>query len=93
MPSLEKMAGEIKDEVIDADDSLEEDFKAEAISSENMVRPRAGDRGGWAGVGGVMRGREQQRVVQRADGVSRVSVFTCYSVLLLDLPCVRLCRC
>jgi F-type H+-transporting ATPase subunit beta len=38
VPSLDKLLGEIKEEVIEADDGLEEDFKAEAISSENMVR-------------------------------------------------------
>ena len=38
VPSIDKLAADIKEEVVDAtDDSLEEDFKAEAISSENMV--------------------------------------------------------
>lgn len=40
MPSLDKMVSEIKEEVVEADDGLEEDFKAEAISSENMVRTK-----------------------------------------------------
>ncbi|KAG2431363.1 hypothetical protein HYH02_013352 [Chlamydomonas schloesseri] len=44
VPSLDKMAGEIKEEVVDADDSLEEDFKAEAISSENMVLNEKGEK-------------------------------------------------
>ncbi|KAG2423501.1 hypothetical protein HXX76_015249 [Chlamydomonas incerta] len=44
VPSLEKMAGEIKEEVVDADDNLEEDFKAEAISSENMVLNEKGEK-------------------------------------------------
>jgi hypothetical protein len=42
------MVSEIKEEVVDGDDSLEEDFKAEAISSENMV---GGAGGRWKGRG------------------------------------------
>ncbi|GAX73507.1 hypothetical protein CEUSTIGMA_g959.t1 [Chlamydomonas eustigma] len=37
VPSLEKMVSEIKEEPIDLDDRLEEDFKAEAISAETVV--------------------------------------------------------
>lgn len=44
VPSLDKMLSEIKEEPVEADDGLEDDFKAEAISSENMVRCfRGGD--------------------------------------------------
>ncbi|GIL61111.1 hypothetical protein Vafri_15501 [Volvox africanus] len=44
VPSLDKMVSEIKEEVVDADDGLEEDFKAEAISSENMVLNEKGEK-------------------------------------------------
>ncbi|KAG2494191.1 hypothetical protein HYH03_007549 [Edaphochlamys debaryana] len=44
VPSLEKLASEIKEEHIEADDGLEDDFKAEAISSENMVLNEEGKR-------------------------------------------------
>ncbi|GFR48634.1 hypothetical protein Agub_g10550 [Astrephomene gubernaculifera] len=44
VPSLEKLASEIKEEVVEADDGLEEDFKAEAISSENMVLNEKGEK-------------------------------------------------
>lgn len=38
VPPLATLAGEIKEEVVDAsDDSLDEDFKAEAISAETVV--------------------------------------------------------
>jgi len=37
VPSLEKMVSEIKEEPIDLDDKLEEDFKSEAISAETVV--------------------------------------------------------
>ncbi|GIM14723.1 hypothetical protein Vretimale_17662, partial [Volvox reticuliferus] len=44
VPSLDKMISEIKEEVVEADDGLEEDFKAEAISSENMVLNEKGEK-------------------------------------------------
>lgn len=37
IPSLDKMVADIKEEAIDLDDRLEEDFKAEAISAETVV--------------------------------------------------------
>ncbi|MEW5316841.1 MAG: hypothetical protein WDW38_008186 [Sanguina aurantia] len=37
LPSLEKMVSEIKEEIIDLDDHLEADFKAEKISAETVV--------------------------------------------------------
>lgn len=37
IPSLEKLVSEIKEVVIEEDDGLEEDFKAEALSSETVV--------------------------------------------------------
>lgn len=37
IPSLDKLAAEIKEEVVDPDDSLEADFKAESISAETVV--------------------------------------------------------
>ena len=37
VPPLAKMADDIKEEVIDLDDRLEEDFKAETISAETVV--------------------------------------------------------
>ncbi len=46
VPSLDKMLSEIKEEPVEADDGLEDDFKAEAISSENMVRWESGRAGG-----------------------------------------------
>ena len=42
VPSLEKMVADIKEEPIDLDDKLEEDFKAEAISAETVVLNEAG---------------------------------------------------
>ncbi|GLC35924.1 atp2, beta subunit of the F1 sector of mitochondrial F1F0 ATP synthase [Pleodorina starrii] len=44
VPSLDKLVSEIKEEVVEADDGLEEDFKAEAISSENMVLNEKGEK-------------------------------------------------
>ncbi|KXZ48969.1 hypothetical protein GPECTOR_24g259 [Gonium pectorale] len=44
VPSLDKLVSEIKEEVIESDDGLEEDFKAEAISSENMVLNEKGEK-------------------------------------------------
>nr|6RD4_X Chain X, ATP synthase subunit beta [Polytomella sp. Pringsheim 198.80]6RD4_Y Chain Y, ATP synthase subunit beta [Polytomella sp. Pringsheim 198.80]6RD4_Z Chain Z, ATP synthase subunit beta [Polytomella sp. Pringsheim 198.80]6RD9_X Chain X, ATP synthase subunit beta [Polytomella sp. Pringsheim 198.80]6RD9_Y Chain Y, ATP synthase subunit beta [Polytomella sp. Pringsheim 198.80]6RD9_Z Chain Z, ATP synthase subunit beta [Polytomella sp. Pringsheim 198.80]6RDB_X Chain X, ATP synthase subunit be len=37
IPSLDKLVSEIKEVVIEEDDGLEEDFKAEALSSETVV--------------------------------------------------------
>jgi hypothetical protein len=37
LPSLEKLVSEIKEEVVDADDDLAADFKAEKISGETVV--------------------------------------------------------
>jgi len=37
VPPLDKMAGELKEEVIDPNESLDDDFKAEAISAESVV--------------------------------------------------------
>jgi F-type H+-transporting ATPase subunit beta len=37
VPSLDKLLGEIKEEVVEADDGLEEDFKSEQISAETVV--------------------------------------------------------
>jgi F-type H+-transporting ATPase subunit beta len=37
IPSLDKLVADIKEEPIDLDDKLEEDFKAEAISAETRV--------------------------------------------------------
>mmetsp|Transcript_18150 Transcript_18150/g.39080 ORF Transcript_18150/g.39080 Transcript_18150/m.39080 type:complete len:589 (-) Transcript_18150:505-2271(-) len=37
VPSLEKLVADIKEEPIDLDDKLEEDFKAEVISAETVV--------------------------------------------------------
>lgn len=37
IPSLDKMLADIKDEVVDPDDNLEADFKAEQISAETLV--------------------------------------------------------
>ena len=42
VPSLEKLVADIKEEPIDLDDKLEEDFKAEAISAETVVLNEAG---------------------------------------------------
>jgi F-type H+-transporting ATPase subunit beta len=42
VPSLDKMVSEIKEEPIDLDDKLEEDFKAEAISAETVVLNESG---------------------------------------------------
>ncbi|PNH01194.1 ATP synthase subunit beta, mitochondrial [Tetrabaena socialis] len=44
VPSLDKLVSEIKEEVVEPDDGLEEDFKAEAISSENMVLNEKGEK-------------------------------------------------
>lgn len=37
VPSLDKLVADIKEEAIDLDDKLEEDFKAEKISAETVV--------------------------------------------------------
>jgi len=37
VPPLDRMAGELKEEVIDPNESLDDDFKAEAISAESVV--------------------------------------------------------
>ncbi len=42
VPSLDKLVSEIKEEPIDLDDKLEEDFKAEAISAETVVLNESG---------------------------------------------------
>lgn len=42
VPSLDKMVADIKEEPIDLDDKLEEDFKAEAISAETVVLNESG---------------------------------------------------
>ncbi len=42
VPSLDKMVADIKEEPIDPDDKLEEDFKAEKISAETVVLNESG---------------------------------------------------
>jgi len=37
VPPLDRMSGELKEEVIDPNESLDDDFKAEAISAESVV--------------------------------------------------------